>query len=146
MLTRNPDMNRKVFAYVTMQEDRSTYLLVFESQDEPGFEVPKGAVEPGEDLRAAVHREAYEESGLTDLEIIQKLGMTIWKNEEQHFFLARIKNVKREEFEHQVTGVDFDQGFRYKFKWIRIESGIDKALVQGCDRFVDELISVGCDD
>jgi 8-oxo-dGTP pyrophosphatase MutT (NUDIX family) len=139
-------MKRKVFAYVTMQEDHNSYLLVFESLDEPGFEVPKGAVEPGEDLAAAVHREVYEESGLADLEIIQELGIATWQDEEQHFYLVKTNNATRDAFEHQVTGVDFDQGFRYKFKWVSIEPDIDQILVQGCDRFVSELFAAVSED
>jgi 8-oxo-dGTP pyrophosphatase MutT (NUDIX family) len=134
-------MKRKVFAYVTMQEDHSTYLLVFESLDEPGFEVPKGSIEPGEDLATAVHREVHEESGVVDLEIIQELGKTLWQDEEQHFFYVRTKTATRDEFEHQVTGGDFDHGFQYQYTWLPIDAGLATHLVQGCGRFLDELIT-----
>ena len=139
-------MKRKVFVYVTLKEDGINYLLAFESLDEPGFEVPKGSVEPDEGLMEAVHREVLEESGVTHLDIIKELGITTWQDEQQHFFLARTLTAKREEYEHQVTGNDFDDGFRYRFKWLAINSSLEKCLVQGCDRFVRDLIVAVSED
>lgn len=133
-------MRKKVFTYVTQRVRGATYLLVFESLDEPGFEVPKGSVEPGESLDNAVRREVFEESGVIDLHIITELGTAEWEDEEQHFFHAEVYSVDFGEFLHRVTGNDVDEGFYYKYWWLEIDTDLKKRLVQGCDQFFDELI------
>src|SRR5690349_4573833 len=69
-----PQVRDKVYAYITQGEQ----LLVFRHVDFPdaGIQVPGGTVQPGEPLREAVLREAFEETGLADLEIIAELGDT----------------------------------------------------------------------
>lgn len=37
--------------------------------------LPKGSVEPGETYEAAARREIYEETGLSDLQLVHKLGV-----------------------------------------------------------------------
>jgi 8-oxo-dGTP diphosphatase len=53
----------KVLAYVLLGE----HLLVVEHPDDPkaGFQVPQGTVGENEDIRGAVVREVWEETGLT---------------------------------------------------------------------------------
>jgi len=62
----------KTYAYITQGDQ----LLVFRHVDFPdaGIQVPGGTVNPGEPLRAAVLREAFEETGLAGLEIVSALG------------------------------------------------------------------------
>lgn len=62
----------KVVAYIT----RGERLLVFAHPDAPeaGIQVPAGTVEAGEDPAKVVLREAVEETGLTELEIVSFLG------------------------------------------------------------------------
>jgi len=54
----------KVFVCLVRTRDKGCELLVFRSHDEPGFEVPKGSVEPGESRLSATFRELFEESGI----------------------------------------------------------------------------------
>lgn len=63
---------RKVFAYIT-HGDR---LLVFIQPNAPeaGVQVPAGTVKEGEGWEEAVLREAWEETGLTELEIASYIG------------------------------------------------------------------------
>jgi ADP-ribose pyrophosphatase YjhB (NUDIX family) len=70
-----PPVISKVFAYITHQNR----LLVFRHTDFPeaGIQVPAGTVMIGEDLSNAVLREAYEETGLTELTIRTYLGEQI---------------------------------------------------------------------
>jgi 8-oxo-dGTP diphosphatase len=63
---------RKAMAYIT----RGDELLIFRHPDYPeaGLQVPAGTVEDGETPEAAVMREAFEETGLADLQLIGALG------------------------------------------------------------------------
>lgn len=67
-----PGRKHKVVAYIT----HGDHLLVFAHPDAPevGIQVPAGTVEEGEDPTKAVLREAIEETGLTELEIVSFLG------------------------------------------------------------------------
>ena len=132
-------MRKKVFVYLIRKREESVDLLVFNSLDEPGYEVPKGSVDPEESLEEAVHREVYEESGIEGLRIIKELGKTQWGDEEQHFFLAEAPSGVMDVFEYQVTGEGIDKGFWYEYKWLEIKGDLGERLVQGCDQFAGEL-------
>jgi 8-oxo-dGTP diphosphatase len=62
----------KVLTYITAQGQ----LLLFRQPESPnaGLQVPGGSVESGESLEQAALREAYEETGLTDLRLERFLG------------------------------------------------------------------------
>ena len=68
-------MKHKVFAYIT----HAGRLLLFRHTDYPeaGIQVPAGTVADGEQPEAAVLREAFEETGLTGLELDLLLGETV---------------------------------------------------------------------
>src|SRR5690606_28143808 len=85
----NPEYVDKAIAYIT----RGDRFVVFEEPDSPlvGIQVPGGTVEPGESLEAAVLREAYEETGLTDLRLVRSLGVQLHRRpseriHRQHYF------------------------------------------------------------
>lgn len=65
-------VKNKVFAYIT----HSNHLLVFTHPHVPeaGIQVPAGTVEAGEQPEEAVMREAFEETGLTELTLDCFLG------------------------------------------------------------------------
>jgi len=120
-------------------------LLVFVSLDEPGYEVVKGAVEPGETVVQAALREIYEEAGIRNVTPVRELGVTYWHDEEQRFWLLRATAKPPESFSHQVTGEGIDRGFEYRFRWLDVTPNLHHLLVQGGNRFVDELITA-CGD
>jgi len=70
-----PRKTLKVFAYVT----HAGRLLLFRHTDYPetGIQVPGGTVADGEQPGTAVMREAFEETGLTGLELDLLLGETV---------------------------------------------------------------------
>ena len=67
---------QKAFAYIT----HGNRLLVFRHVHHPeaGIQVPAGTVKEGERSEAAVMREAFEETGLTELGFDCYLGEQIW--------------------------------------------------------------------
>ena len=71
MLRRN-----KVYAYIT----RENHLLVFRHVDVPeaGIQIPGGKIENGEEPDEAVMREAFEETGLEELQFGSYLGSDEW--------------------------------------------------------------------
>jgi 8-oxo-dGTP pyrophosphatase MutT (NUDIX family) len=124
---------------------RRRELLVFESLDEPGFEVPKGSVESGESLEQAVRRELWEEAGIEGIDSFSEIGATAYQNEDQRFFLVRALGTIPDTFEHVVSGDDEDAGLRYAFRWLPIAPSLQSSLVQGCDRFADFLLHSTCE-
>lgn len=65
---------RKVTAFVTNGSGRAAELCVF-WHTASGIQVPAGSVESGESFEQAARREAAEETGLTDLELVSALGV-----------------------------------------------------------------------
>jgi 8-oxo-dGTP pyrophosphatase MutT (NUDIX family) len=130
----------KVFCYIVRRDQDTPKLLVFWSLDEPGFEVPKGSVEPGETLGQAALREIFEESGISALRVVKELGVTQYGDEEQHFLLLEAAGDLAASFTHVVTGCGVDEGFHYDFQWFDVTVALHRLLVQGCDRFVATLV------
>ena len=132
---------QKSFSYIIRLSQAGPELLAFDSLEEPGLEVPKGSVQPGETPAQTAVREVEEESGLIGLTLIKELGVTLWQDEEQHFFLFRADALLPDRFEHVVTGQDGDRGMRYQYQWIAVTPALGQALVQGSNRFVRELMA-----
>ncbi|HEY1011810.1 MAG TPA: NUDIX domain-containing protein [Herpetosiphonaceae bacterium] len=137
-------MRQKVFAYVVRERGCRPELLVFRCPLEPGFEVPKGSIEPGERPEEAVLREVAEESGLAAA-IRRSLGAAVWvppwdaPAEEQHFFLLAPAGPAPDSWVHEVGGDGPDAGERYAFQWLALDGAPDSLLVQGAARMLGAL-------
>jgi len=131
---------RKSFVYVVRRDGPAARLLVLDSHDEPGLEVPKGEVEASETFEDAAVREVFEEAGIEGIRIVEELGRTTYRAELQAFLLAIAPEGLPETFEHAVTGDGGDRGFRYTFRWLPIDAELQGRLVQGCGAFVGALI------
>ena len=53
------------------------YLLLTKDIELPKWQIPKGKIIKGENIRQAALREVYEETGLTKIKITKKLGIII---------------------------------------------------------------------
>jgi len=131
---------RKSFVYLVRRDGDAHRLLVLQSLDEAGFEVPKGSVEEGETYEQAAVREVQEEAGVGGIRILRELGITWYEEEEQHFLLAEAPEGLPDVFEHTVTGDGIDAGLRYAFHWEPINFSLAEMLVQGCGAFVLDLV------
>ena len=124
-----PDhVREKVYAYITQGKQ----LLVFRHVDFPdaGIQVPGGSVQPGEPLREAVLREAFEETGLDDLRIVAELGDT-WpvmdgsarasEAHHRHFFHLRSGAPLPATWRHEERNPDGGgPSFLFEFSWMPI--------------------------
>ena len=126
----NRRVSEKVYAYITQGEQ----LLVFRHVDFPdaGIQVPGGTVNPGEPMRQAVLREAFEETGVANLEIVAELGETLYDMTPQgktgdvhhrHYFHLRrtlplpLPATWRHEERHAAGG---GPPFLFEFSWVPV--------------------------
>lgn len=129
----------------------SGQLLVFIHRDLPvdqaGVQVPAGTIRSGEDPADAALREATEETGLTDLRVIRKLGeadydIAPYRAEilHRHFYeLTTDCPVTRRWAHREPDPQDGGQGPVFDFHWIPLEQG--HVLSGGLSAFVGALVS-----
>jgi len=124
----NYPVSERVGAFIIRKNAKSLYeLLLFEHPDceEAPIQIPGGGVDSGESIEAALHREIHEESGLTNLTIVRKLGIAeiCWLDTKitncRHCFLLEASSVTRDRWEHIVHGNGIDAGFRFSYFWHR---------------------------
>jgi ADP-ribose pyrophosphatase YjhB (NUDIX family) len=121
----HPHVRNKVYAYITQGDQ----FLVFRHVDFPeaGLQVPGGTVQPGEPLRDAVMREAFEETGLAELEIVAELGETWFVMDDferpgeihhRHFFHMRAATVLPATWRHEERDpADGGPPILFEFFW-----------------------------
>ena len=124
----NYRLSERVSAFIIRKNAKSLYeLLLFEHPDceEAPIQIPGGGVESGESVEAALHREIHEESGLTNLTIVRKLGIAehCWLDTKvttrRHCFVLEASSVTCDRWEHIVHGNGIDAGFRFSYFWHR---------------------------
>lgn len=122
----------KVMAYITCKRGGREQLLVFRHRDYPeaGIQVPAGSIEEGESIEAALWREVEEESGLTGLELVRKIGTFDYVHpytgnlHVRHVFHLRAPEDTPDEWEWIETSggaVPDDEGFVFQFYWVDLD-------------------------
>ncbi len=102
---------------IHLSDDQVWIALVREAEFD-AYILPKGSVEPGEDLETTARREIEEEAGLSDLVLLDKLGVSerlnysrkSWKVIHYFLFLSR-----------SLVGKPTDLHHHYVCEWFPID-------------------------
>ena len=133
----NKNKKISVKGFIIREKDNQFYELLtlsLLSNTENYLQVPGGGVEENESLITALNREIQEETGLSDLNLIRKIGtMTYYKPFikrviERHDFLLDAPSDTENSWVHRVTGEDKDQGKYFKYNWVQ---SLDFPLIAG---------------
>lgn len=137
---------RKVAACILRKRsaDRLYELLLFRHADMPDVpaQIPGGGIDRGEYGYDAVGREVKEESGLTDLRMLRRLGTSRWFWKDAHamvdreIFLFEAPETTPDTWIHTVTGGGGDCDLRFSFYWSRKPE--DLVLSGDLGEFVNE--------
>jgi ADP-ribose pyrophosphatase YjhB (NUDIX family) len=116
-----------VGAYIIRKTVSGAYqLLLFTHPDCPEYpvQVPAGGVDAGETTEQALLREIWEESGLTELRLIRKLGVSenCWIHprkqiSQRHYFLLEAPANTPNEWQQTVQGEGIDAGMVFSYFW-----------------------------
>ena len=139
-------MPAKVCAYIT----HGSNLLMFSHPDFPeaGIQVPAGTIEPGETPEAAIMREAFEETGLTDLKLIGFLGecyydMSDWGGDPQqhrYFFHLELHGEAATTWRHYETDGGKSDPIAFEFFWAKLPDAIPE-LIAGHGQMLLQLFA-----
>ena len=122
---------QKVVCYIV----RDGRLLVFKHLDEPwdesGLQVPAGSIKPDETPEDAAIREASEETGLSALRLVRKVGETQYdmapyrpETHHRHFFHLEVDGATPELWVSQEEDPDDGSGpKRFECYWIPLAQG-----------------------
>lgn len=121
-------LSERVGAFVLRQTTANQHeLLLFQHptcEDAP-LQIPGGGLEVGESLETALYREIYEESGLTNLILLRKLGIVerCWldtqKTVRRHYFLLLAPSSTANRWHHVVQGHGPDTDLCFSYFWLR---------------------------
>jgi ADP-ribose pyrophosphatase YjhB (NUDIX family) len=119
---------KKAYGCIT----RGDELLIFREQlesREDFAQLPGGTIEVGEAVEDGLLREVYEETGLSDLEIVQMLGCDTRIGEQytdlRHFYLLQCNEPMRETWLHyEMHGSEHDHPLPFLYSWMPIEEAM----------------------
>ncbi len=117
----------KVLVYVHRDCNAKLEVLVFDQVDpKAGTQIIGGTVEAGEDLSEALHRELFEEAGITcHIVDLIPVGQTQYQRKDKpelnlrHYYKLEGSHLE-DEWEHTVESNGSDDGLVFKFYWLDI--------------------------
>jgi 8-oxo-dGTP pyrophosphatase MutT (NUDIX family) len=144
---------RKAFAYIT--SGRRLLVFTHSHYPEAGIQVPAGTMRSDEDPITAALREAAEESGLVDLDVVGVLGelafdASLYGKDEIHhrsFVHLRCRADTSDQWEHWETDPHGAPGEHYLFvlSWASLDAPLPD-LIAGHDAFIPALrAALDCD-
>ena len=133
---------KKVVAYITRKRNGKMQLLVFTHPNSPeaGLQVPAGTIKQGEEPEVAVLREAIEETGLENLQVVRALGVFDYFNSstgqinERHVFHLLAPDDTAESWDWLETGggaLPDHEGHLFAFYWLDLDVTFELAGNQG---------------
>ncbi|WP_058855935.1 NUDIX hydrolase [Nocardia jinanensis] len=134
----------RVAAYV-IRRRTAPELLVFDHVGIPGAgtQIPAGGVQPGEDLEHAVRREVAEETGLSDVSVINRIAVDHRPHPQtQHprrttYFHLDAGADTPDAWTHRVTGAGDDHGMEFACRFVALP--LEKPLADKQDAWLDQI-------
>lgn len=119
-------MRRRAFLYITRDLPTGRGLLVFTQPDPAaGIQTPGGTIEPHESVLEGALREAFEETGLSELTEPRQIGFELFEhssgNVECYHVHVRALGDLPDEWTHIVSAGQEDQGLRFHCFWLSLE-------------------------
>ncbi len=136
----------RVAAYVVRRR-AVPELLVFDhvGLPEAGTQIPAGGVQPGEDLEQAVLREVAEETGLSDVRVINRIAVDHRPHPRTRhprrttFFRLDAGTDTLDAWTHRVAGTGDDHGLKFACHFVALP--LEKPLADKQDAWLDHLSS-----
>lgn len=136
------DLYRKNVGIVVANTENKVLVCNRADCDKPSWQFPQGGIEEGESVVTAARRELYEETGLTNVEIVKiadkplrydfpadilarfkKLGRTN-SGQEQYWVLVRFSgNDKEINFNTKPDEIEFKA-----YEWVDIEEAVNRIV------------------
>lgn len=136
----------KAHAYITRCLEEVVELLVLAHRHNPdaGLQVPGGTLKSGETAIEALHRELFEESGLTALELMRPLGMRVLPSPihgdplRYHAFHLVGQSELPDAWVHTVSAGEGDLGLAFEYFWLSLPE-VAQALIEVLRAPAEEL-------